>query len=63
MAPKNDTIVAIMSLNQSVDPEFLAGFPREELDRYLERLHDVQAPNEPSATAESFPHRAVAPLP
>jgi hypothetical protein len=41
MAPKSDTIEEIMRLNPTASPDFLAGFSREELARYLERLADA----------------------
>ena len=41
MMSKTHTIEAIMGLNPSANPGFLAGFAPEELSRYLFRLADV----------------------
>jgi len=38
MMTKRDTIDAITRLNPTANPEFLAEFSGEELDRYLDRL-------------------------
>ncbi len=43
MMPKSDTIDAIRELNPTANPDFLAGFPKQELARYLERLTDTSA--------------------
>ncbi len=40
MMPKGDTIHAILKLNPTAAPDFLAGFSAEELDNYLQRLAD-----------------------
>ncbi len=52
MMTKSDTIEAIQKLNPTASPDFLAGFPNDELERYLDRLSNmsperpVQASNE-----------------
>lgn len=38
MMTKSDTIEAIQKLNPTASPDFLAGFPNDELARYLDRL-------------------------
>jgi hypothetical protein len=41
MMPKGDTIAAIMKLNPTADPAFLAEFSTKELSDYLRRLSNV----------------------
>ena len=38
---KRELIDCIREINQSAKPEFLAGFPEEELSTYLEHLLDL----------------------
>ncbi len=46
MMPKNDAITAIMYLNPTANPSFLAEFPIDDLRRYLERLAEAARPPE-----------------
>ena len=41
MMPKADTIAAIVKLNPSANPAFLASFSSEELHEYLDRLRTL----------------------
>lgn len=42
MPSKSDTLTAIMELNPTATPEFLAQFTNDELARYLRRLQDAR---------------------
>jgi len=42
MIPKNDTMSAIMQLNISARPEFLAEFSNQQLCQYLQRLRETR---------------------
>ena len=44
MMTKSDTIAEIMTLNASVDAAFLAGFSKEDLINYLQRLRSLSSP-------------------
>ena len=44
MMPKGDTVEAIMKMNPSATPEFLAEFTHDELARYLKRLQNLPTP-------------------
>lgn len=59
MTVKSDTIVAIMELNPSADPAFLAEFSNDELWEYLYRLADRTEPVpvavDPSPSASDQP--------
>ena len=41
MMPKSDTISAIIEINPSANPSFLAEFSNQELEEYLHRLRQV----------------------
>jgi hypothetical protein len=56
MTPKNDTIAAIMKINQTANPTFLAEFPNRELDDYLNRLRQRSRPA--SSDDHRYPHRS-----
>ncbi len=42
MTPKSDTMSAIMQLNMTARPEFLANFSNQQLCQYLQRLRDTR---------------------
>ena len=44
MTPKSDTITAIISLNPTADPTFLAEFSNQELEEYRHRLSQTPKP-------------------
>ncbi len=66
MMPKGDTIAAIVRLNRTVNPAFLAEFSNEELFKYLKRLDGVASsgdhledqdnPADPAITDEASSH-------
>lgn len=61
MTPKTDTMSAIMQLNISARPEFLAEFSNQELCHYLQRLRDTRdrrTPWEALSLAPSAPWTA-----
>ncbi len=53
MISKTNTIEAIMDLNPSANPGFLAEFAQDELARYLFRLADVTPMSPASDVADS----------
>ena len=53
MISKTNTIEAIMDLNPSANPGFLAEFAQDELARYLFRLADVIPMSSASEMADS----------
>lgn len=63
--PKSDTISAIMRLNPTAQPQFLADFPSDDLDQYLDRLQEIaggrrtdepDAPDDHDPFLRSLPH-------
>lgn len=63
MSPTNptklETMQAIMRLNPTAAPDFLADFTREELSLYLSRLQsvaEVPRPATPSKSGGNHPH-------
>lgn len=63
MTPKTDTMSAIMQLNITARPEFLAEFSNQQLCQYLQRLRDTRerrAPWDALAFAPSAPWSAPA---
>ncbi len=60
MMPKSDTIDAIIRINPSANPTFLAGFSNRELDDYLNRLHQVPEVSLPCAQARPRQGQLVA---
>ena len=53
MMPKSDTIDAILKLNPTVNPAFLAEFSNQELNEYLQRLR--QLPRRPWPIEKVYP--------
>ncbi len=53
MMTKSDTIEAIQKLNPTARPDFLAGFPNDELARYLDRLSNM-SPERPMVTSDEI---------
>lgn len=53
MMTKSDTIEAIQKLNPTASPDFLAGFPNDELARYLDRLSNM-SPERPMETSDEI---------
>ncbi len=51
---KNDTLSAIMELNETARPDFLVEFSNDELARYLDRLLEL-----PGSTSELEPRQTV----
>ena len=60
MMPKCDTIAAIMKLNPTADPGFLAEFSNGELSEYLQRLANVRGASTPAeASPRTHPDPTV----
>ena len=53
MMTKSDTIEAIQKLNPTATPGFLAGFPNDELARYLNRLSNMSPERPVEASDET----------
>ena len=51
MIPKSDTIAAIVRINPTANPEFLAQFSNRELDEYLHRLRQLPTRSRPHGRA------------